>query len=99
MTENKPQEKDELEHRKGHSFPLVVECDMQDEMQAEAADLCVTGDLFYAAVFILLPVKTYTFSGGKTFGQLFPRVQNGKGTNGQEIWRRMALYNWRRVYC
>ena len=46
MTENKPQEKDELEHRKGHSFPLGVECDMQDEMQAEAADLCVTGDLF-----------------------------------------------------
>lgn len=43
MAENKPQEKDELEHRKGHSFPLVVDCDMMEEMQSEATDLCVTG--------------------------------------------------------
>merc|ERR1712062_329469 len=42
MAENKPQEKDELEHRKGHSFPLVVDCDMMEEMQSEATDLCVT---------------------------------------------------------
>ena len=45
MTDNKPQEKDELEHRKGHSFPLVVDCDMQEEMQSEATDLCVTGTI------------------------------------------------------
>ena len=46
MADNKPQEKDELEHRKGHSFPLVVDCDMQEEMQSEATDLCVTGKFF-----------------------------------------------------
>ena len=43
MADAKQQDKDELEHRKGHSFPLVVESDMQEEMQAEATDLCVTG--------------------------------------------------------
>ena len=46
MADNKPQERDELEHRKGHSFPLVIDCDMQEEMQAEATDLCVTGESF-----------------------------------------------------
>ena len=44
MADSKPQERDELEHRKGHSFPLVIDCDMQEEMQAEATDLCVTGE-------------------------------------------------------
>ena len=47
MADNKPQERDELEHRKGHSFPLVIDCDMQEEMQAEATDLCVTGESFF----------------------------------------------------
>ena len=46
MADSKPQERDELEHRKGHSFPLVIDCDMQEEMQAEATDLCVTGEYF-----------------------------------------------------
>lgn len=46
MADSKPQERDELEHRKGHSFPLVIDCDMQEEMQAEATDLCVTGESF-----------------------------------------------------
>ena len=47
MADSKPQERDELEHRKGHSFPLVIDCDMQEEMQAEATDLCVTGEYFF----------------------------------------------------
>ena len=51
MADNKPQEKDELEHRKGHSFPLVVDCDMQEEMQSEATDLCVTGKIFFGFLF------------------------------------------------
>jgi len=43
MTDDKKtQEKDELEHRKGHGFPLVVECDMLEEMSSEASDVCVT---------------------------------------------------------
>lgn len=47
MADSKPQERDELEHRKGHSFPLVIDCDMQEEMQAEATDLCVTGEYIF----------------------------------------------------
>ena len=54
MADNKPAERDELEHRKGHSFPLVMECDMHDEMQAEAADLCVTGKEVEHAKFVLI---------------------------------------------
>lgn len=59
--EDKKIEKDEAEHRKGHgyviflfffifslhksSFPLIIDCDMQEEMSSEASDLCVTGML------------------------------------------------------
>ena len=51
MADSKPQERDELEHRKGHSFALVIDCDMQEEMQAEATDLCVTGENFVMNIF------------------------------------------------
>ena len=54
MADSKPQERDELEHRKGHSFPLVIDCDMQEEMQAEATDLCVTGKYFLYFLLILM---------------------------------------------
>lgn len=54
MADSKPQERDELEHRKGHSFPLVIDCDMQEEMQAEATDLCVTGEYIVSLIVLLI---------------------------------------------
>ena len=54
MADSKPQERDELEHRKGHSFPLVIDCDMQEEMQAEATDLCVTGEYYFLRIVLLI---------------------------------------------
>ena len=59
MADNKPQEKDELEHRKSHSFPLVVDCDMQEEMQSEATDLCVTGKIFFRPYFSEVLMSKY----------------------------------------
>ena len=69
MAENKPQEKDELEHRKGHSFPLVVDCDMLEEMQSEATDLCVTGESGLRVTMLV----TYPHSRRETLSQLLAR--------------------------
>ena len=60
MAEAQKQEREELAHRAGHgyvfcfslileclfSFPLVIDCDMQEEMSSEASDAAVTGNFF-----------------------------------------------------
>ncbi|CAG5113534.1 Oidioi.mRNA.OKI2018_I69.chr2.g7632.t1.cds [Oikopleura dioica] len=42
MAEAQKQEREELAHRAGHGFPLVIDCDMQEEMSSEASDAAVT---------------------------------------------------------
>ena len=71
MADSKPQERDELEHRKGHSFPLVIDCDMQEEMQAEATDLCVTGEYFFFKYIIAHPL----FQPSKSIQIIIPWLQ------------------------